>query len=62
MVEDPCAYAVEPIGGDDVDLVWHNGGALLGYFFVLNTSRYGTADCPPESLKLPYFALFTQMA
>ena len=36
--------------------------ALPGYFLVLNTSRYGTADRPSVSLKLPNFSLFTQMA
>src|SRR5439155_683047 len=32
------------------------------FFFVLNTSRYGTADRPSASLKLPKLSLFNQIA
>jgi len=39
-----------------------DSSALPGYFLVLNTSRYGTADRPSVSLKLSNFSLFTHMA
>jgi hypothetical protein len=47
-------------------LIWFGMACTVarraGYFFALNTSRSGTADCPLMSLKLPNFALFTQIA